>query len=74
MLVNAHSLSGTCLSCKRMKPGLTAAVCMMQMGSFEMRVRRSVKGGASSLSASSSNGSEPAYPTPAPGMAKHSSP
>lgn len=57
-----------------MTPELTSAVCMMQMGSFEMRVRRSVKGGAgaSTLSASSTNGSESAYPTPAPGMDKQS--
>ncbi|CAL5229567.1 g12921 [Coccomyxa viridis] len=42
----------------------------LQMGSFEMRVRRSSKGsnGASNMSMYS-NGSEPAYPTPPPGSA-----
>ena len=47
----------------------SGAVCDMQMGSFEIRVRRSSKGssGANSLNASSYNGSEPAFPIPPPG-------
>ncbi|CAK0784621.1 hypothetical protein CVIRNUC_007825 [Coccomyxa viridis] len=43
----------------------------LQMGSFEIRVRRSSKGssGAGSLNTSSYNGSEPAFPIPPPGTA-----